>query len=156
MAEPEVKKKNGGIVGFVKDLFSKKDENPPDADGRIWVSHYTTKEKAEKIMEEGLLRRGNGETYICVMFEPSTPEEAEDAGAMDTEAKILFKAHPDLELHGDRGASDLKLPNAGNFQYPGSVQLKNRSARVEYPERKQSLLDKIKGFFKRKDNCEGR
>jgi len=107
-------------------------------DGTIIVSHYTSKEGAEKILESGEIRSSVREQHVYVFRGKVNAETAADAGAVHTNARIIFNARiSELELDPEQ-AMRFKNPSLGRFipealrfRVPGSISLAERDAHIE-------------------------
>lgn len=123
-----------------------------EEDRKIWVAHYTSKEKAEIIKKQRKLVTGNGEGYVYVMIEPSTAAQAAASGAKSTEYKVMFKV--DIlkgELEHDIGLSDAEQPRAWMFRVNGQLDLDSREWYITPTEqKKENLFDKLGKIFNRK------
>ena len=93
-----------------------------NADGTVTLYHATTKDKAEQIIKEGVLRRpSDAPDYYGVYFS-SSPSVAEDYGD-GTLIRVRVKAsdlHPDDVFPGRR--MDFNVPTTGGLYRPAGIE----------------------------------
>jgi len=119
--------------------------------GRITVSHYTSEEVAEDIMNSPHPMIDPSEGHVFVMEGQSTPQRALDAGAHSAEVRIVFEASPyELEVDPEiayRTSQGLTpIDESRMFSRRGPVSLEGRNPIVE-PTSGGGLSDWIKGLF---------
>jgi hypothetical protein len=115
--------------------------------GRIPVSHYTSKERLVQILKDGFIKPSPFEGHVFVMKEPSFPKEAKKAGAISVKYRITFLVHPNEII---RDPNNLHVHNAYMFLTKEKVYLHYRLPAVtsyEFLGQTSWTFDDAKWFF---------
>ena len=120
------------ITWVAADTIVKTVENIERDKPKPRLGHYTSMEDALKIQETGILKpkSNSWEGHVYAMLEPSTVQQAIDAGATQTEVKVTFDMSPSWVI--DQPYTDRPpVPGAMMSQRPGPQNIGHLNPRIE-------------------------
>jgi RHS repeat-associated protein len=125
---------SGGLTGGRLEGWNQYSSVPDISDSpthsqhdRILISHYTSPDRGQSIMELEQIVPGRMEEYVYFMKGRSNSKQARNAGALCTTARIVFEVSPS-EIGPDPGT---QARNAMQYHRPGPVYIEGRNPVLE-------------------------